>query len=196
MADAERGRLVVISGPSGAGKTTVVRDVFAGAPVPLVPSISATTRAPRPGEVDGVAYHFLSSEEFANRRKRGEFLECFEVFGRGEWYGTLLAEVTPSLEAGKWVLLEIDVQGALSVVERFPDAITIFLQPPSLDVLEKRLRGRRTESEEAIQRRLAQARHELELAPCYRYQVTNEEDAPHRAAQQICEILKRERRLN
>ena len=154
MAEIPLGRLVVVSGPSGAGKTTVLRQVFACA-VPLVRSVSATTRAPRPGEADGQAYHFLTPADFQTRRLRGEFLECFEVFGEGHWYGTLENAVAAGLQAGKWVLLEIDVQGALAVVDKYPDAITVFLRPPSLEVLEKRLRGRRTESEEAIQRRLA-----------------------------------------
>ena len=94
------------------------------------------------GEQDGSDYHFLSPDEFERRRQAGEFLECFEVFGRGYWYGTLESEVTPSLAAGKWVVLEIDVQGAMAVVDRYPDAITIFVHPSSLEELERRLRGR------------------------------------------------------
>jgi len=194
MAEVPLGRLVVVSGPSGAGKTTVLRQVFACSPVPLVRSVSATTRAPRPGEVDGQSYFFLDPADFQARRARGEFLECFEVFGEGHWYGTPQSAVAAGLKAGKWVLLEIDVQGAMAVVQRYPDAITVFLRPPSLEVLEVRLRGRRTESEEAIQRRLAQARAELGLAGRYGYQVVNEEGNEQRAAQEICEILKRQRR--
>lgn len=189
MSTSAIGKLVVISGPSGVGKTTVLRRVYEAAPVPLVPSVSATTRPPRPGEVDSVDYHFLGEEEFAERRRRGEFLECFEVFGRGHWYGTLFSEVTPSLEAGKWVLLEIDVQGAISVMERYPEAITIFLRPPSLEALEQRLRDRHTETEEAVQGRLGQARSELALADRYRHQVVN--DDLERAVHEICDILAR-----
>jgi guanylate kinase len=187
MAEAARGKIVVISGPSGVGKTTVVQRLCQRAGVPLVVSVSATTRPPRPGEVDGKHYHFLTAEEFALRRQRGDFLECYEVFGRGHWYGTLRSEVAPSLAAGKWVVLMIDVHGKEQVVERFPDAVTIFLRPGSLEQLERQLRGRKTESEQSIQRRLEEARRELAQAPRYRYQVTN--DSVDHAVQQICRIL-------
>src|SRR5438270_2528551 len=112
------GRLIVISGPSGAGKTTIVRELFERCPR-LVASVSATTRPPRPQERDGVDYHFLSAEEFERRRRAGEFIECAEVFGRGYWYGTLRSEVAPRLAAEKWVVLEIDVQGTLAVLEQY-----------------------------------------------------------------------------
>jgi guanylate kinase len=155
--------------------------------VPLVASVSATTRPPRPGEIDGVDYQFLSDEEFALHRERGDFIECFQVFGRDHWYGTLASQVTPSLEAGKWVVLEIDVQGAQAVVERYPDAITIFVRPSSVEELERRLRGRGTEGEEAVQRRLARAREELRFADQYRHQVIN--DDVEEAVRSICDIL-------
>jgi len=187
------GKLVIVSGPSGAGKTTVLRRVFQCAEVPLVASVSATTRRPRPGEVDGVDYHFLTDEEFHRHKKAGDFLECVEVFAQGYWYGTLQGQVSSGLAAGKWVVLEIDVQGALAVMERYPDAISIFVRPGSdgfLNELERRLRGRRTESEEAIQRRLNQAGRELEMADRYRYRVVN--DDLDRAVREVCNILARE----
>ncbi len=184
-----RGKLVIVSGPSGAGKTTVLKRLYERAPVPLVPSVSATTRAPRPGEQDGVDYYFLPEEEFAGRHQRGEFLECVQVFGGGVWYGTLAEPVTSSLREGKWVILEIDVQGALSVVEHYPDAVTIFLRPSSLEELERRLRGRGTESEAAIQRRLERARSELASAHAYRFQVVN--DDVDRAVAELCSILRK-----
>jgi guanylate kinase len=184
---AARGRLVVMSGPSGVGKTTVLRKLLAECPLPLRASVSATTRPPRPGEIDGVDYHFLSDEEFHRRRQRGEFLECYEVYGSGWWYGTLKAEVASGLESGVWVVLGIDVHGAFSVVDQYPDAITIFLRPSSLEELERRLRGRGTEDEASIQRRLQQARHELALADWYRHQVIN--DDLDRAVREICQIL-------
>lgn len=180
------GRLIVISGPSGAGKTTVLKRLFGCCPQ-LESSVSATTRPPRPGERDGVDYHFLSPDEFARRRAAGDFLECFEVFGSGHWYGTLWSEVTPRLEAGKWVVLEIDVEGALAVLGRFPDAITIFVQPASLEELERRLRGRGTESEHAIERRLEVARRELSFAGRYQFKVTNH--SVDQAVEDICDII-------
>jgi guanylate kinase len=189
MAPRRHGKVVVVSGPSGVGKTTVLRQLLQCSPVPLVHSVSATTRSPRPGEVNGVDYYFLDAGEFDRRRQRGEFLECFQVFGRGYWYGTLIGEVTPSLEAGKWVLLEIDVQGALAVLAKYPDAVTIFLRPSSLCELERRLRGRGTESEEAIQRRLEQAKQELAEAHRYRYQVVNDTDRVDQAVRELCNLL-------
>jgi guanylate kinase len=184
-----RGRLVVISGPSGAGKSTVVRELLRPGicPLPLVLSVSATTRRPREGEVDGVNYFFLSHEEFARRRAAGEFLECKEVFGRGDWYGTLQSQVASGLAAGKWVILEIDVEGALAVLEKHPDVLTIFLHSGSIEELERRLRQRNTETEESIRRRLEVARRELAFKDRYRYEVINR-DVPT-AVREICEIL-------
>jgi len=179
--------LIVISGPSGVGKTTLLKKLFERCPQ-LVASVSATTRPARPGEQNGVDYWFMPPEEFQARREQGDFLECFEVFGHGHWYGTPLSQVTPSLEAGKWVVLEIDVQGAMAVLERFPDAVTIFVRPSSPEELERRLRLRGTETEAVLQKRLAAARHELAFADRYRHQVLN--DDVDRAVQEICDILK------
>ena len=187
MATPSRGKIVVISGPSGVGKTTVVRRLRECSPVPLAVSVSATTRPPRPDEVDGVDYHFLTEEDFARRRRQGGFVECCEVFGRGYSYGTLWSEVAPSLDAGKWVVLGIDVHGAAAVAERYPEAITIFLRPSSMEQLEKRLRGRQSETEESIQLRLQEARSELAEAHRYKYQVINE--SLDQTVQEICDIL-------
>jgi guanylate kinase len=181
------GRVVVVSGPSGVGKSTVLQQVLARFGGRLVMSVSATTRPPRPGEVDGVHYHFLPMEEFQKRKEAGEFLECCEVFGRGHWYGTPNSEVGPSLVAGKWVLLEIDVEGARSVLEAYPDAVSLFVRPSSLEELERRLRARATETEEAIRRRLDVARHEMGQAHRYSHQVIN--DTVEEAVQRISEIL-------
>jgi guanylate kinase len=179
-----------VSGPSGAGKTSVMQCVYCRCPVPLVRSVSATTRPPRPGESDGADYHFLSRAEFRARQEKGEFVECCEVFGQGHWYGTLRSEVAQRLDAGKWVVLEIDVQGAQSVRKQYADAVTIFLDPGSLAELERRLRGRGTESEEAMQRRLAAARRELAAADDYQYHVVN--DDRDRAVQEISALLQQE----
>lgn len=167
------GKMVIVSGPSGAGKTTIVKQLIQNCSLPLQISISATTREPRPGEVDGVDYQFLADDEFRQLRSEGEFLECFEVFGRGYWYGTLREPVTTSLQQGNWVILEIDVQGMSQVVEQFPDAISFFVRPESLAELERRLRGRGTEAEETIQRRLEVARHEWQFKDRYRFDIVN-----------------------
>ena len=194
MSTDSSGKLVIVSGPSGAGKTTVLRRVFECASVPLVASVSATTRPPRADEVDGIDYHFLSTEKFRSLRERGALLECFEVFADGCWYGTLLEEVTSGLADGKWVVLEIDVRGALAVMERHPNAVSIFLCPSSVEEIERRLRSRRTETEEAIQRRLAKAKEELSFADRYRYRVVNDE-LDH-AVWEICDILTQESEAN
>jgi guanylate kinase len=167
------GKLVVISGPSGVGKTSILRRLLSDLPQ-LIPSVSATTRPPRAGEKDGVDYHFLSAGEFEKRRAAGAFLECCRVYGRQHWYGTLVAEVAPRLAAGAWVVLEIDVEGTLSILERYPEAVTIFVEPTRPDQLEERLTGRGTESPEAMARRLEVARRELLEAYRYQHRVVNE----------------------
>ncbi len=185
------GRIVIISGPSGAGKSTVVRRLLEVCALPLTLSVSATTRAPRPGEIDGQDYHFLTAAEFQRRRENGDFLESKEVFARGDYYGTLRSETASGLSQGKWVILEIDVEGALSVLEQDPTAITIFLHPGSMMELERRLRSRGTDSEPSIQRRLEVARREMAVLDRYRYEVVN--DTVDRAVQEICEILRANR---
>lgn len=175
MAGNQGFQVVVLSGPSGSGKTTIVERLIREAPVKLIKSVSATTRAPRRGEVDGDAYYFLSPEEFASLKARGDFLETAEVFGAGYWYGTLKSELERARELGGWPFLEIDVQGALKIMEQYPDAVTIFLKPPSLEVCEQRLRARGTESEEVIQRRLRKVTEELAQAGRYRYRVVNDD---------------------
>jgi guanylate kinase len=184
---AKRGRIVVVSGPSGAGKNTVLRGVFQRCPAPLAASVSATTRPPRAGETDGVDYHFLTPDEFERRRRAGEFIECFQVFDNGYWYGTLRSEAMAALRAGKWVVLNIDVQGGMAVMEQFPDAVTIFLRPGSMEELERRLRGRDTESESSIRSRLQRAKCELDSAGRYGHQVVN--DDLERAIEEINAIL-------
>ncbi len=180
-------RIVVLSGPSGSGKTTIVNRLLAASPIPLRKSVSATTRPAHPGERDGEDYHFLTSDEFKRRRRKGEFLESAEVHKSGYWYGTLTSEVERAQQEGTWAFLEIDVEGALAVIERYPGAVTIFLLTPSDTVYEQRLRDRGTEAEGVIQRRLQTAREELKFADRYRFRVVNDnlDDAVHG----ICKIL-------
>jgi len=181
------GHLVIVSGPSGVGKSTLLSRLLEQSTLTLTVSTSATTRPPRPGEIDGESYHFLSVEEFESHRQAGDFLECKEVYGRGYWYGTLRIPVTTGLEAGKWVILEIDVEGALDVLQEIPSAITIFIHPGSLAELERRLRSRATESEDSIEQRLAEAGREMEQAATYQHRVIN--DNLDRAVQELCDIL-------
>jgi guanylate kinase len=188
MTPVKLGKLVVISGPSGVGKSTVVRQIIHKFDGRLRLSVSATTRPPRGAEQDGVDYHFLSDAEFGRRMADGEFLESVEVFGRGHWYGTLWSEVRGSLSRGKWVILEIDVDGAREVLRQYPEAVTIFIRPDSMGELERRLRSRGTEKEDAIQRRLAVARHELQQADHYEYQVVNA--TVDQTVEEICDILR------
>ena len=177
----------MVSGPSGAGKTSVMQRVYRGCPVPLVRSVSATTRPPRCDEIEGVDYRFVTNDEFQLLRRRGEFLECFEVFGQAYWYGTPRSAVTSGLNQGKWVVLEIDVQGALEAMRQYANVITIFLRPSTREELERRLRGRGTETEQAVQARLTQAERELAIAGRYQYQVIN--DDMDQAVRDISEIL-------
>jgi guanylate kinase len=188
-------RIVVLSGPSGSGKSTIVNRLVERAPVKLVKAVSATTRKPRAGETDGVDYYFLAPAEFERKRQAGEFLEYAEVFGSGSWYGTLKGELQRAETAGAWALLEIDVEGAQSVAQAYPEAVTIFLTAADDHEYEQRLRRRGTETEEAIQRRLAIARKELAASGIYKYRVVN--DQLDRAVNEIADILiAREKALN
>lgn len=185
-----QGRVVVLSGPSGSGKTTIVNRLMTDSPVSLMKSISATTRPARPQEVNGQDYHFLTDAEFRTKLDADEFLEHAEVFSSGFLYGTLKSEIERSAGLGSWVFLEIDVEGALNVVKKYPRAITIFLKTPSSAEFERRLRARGTETEEVIQKRLATAAKELQSADRYRHIVVN--DTLDEAVAEICEILKSE----
>jgi len=171
----DKSRLLLVSGPSGVGKRTVLQRVFAESGLPLMRSISVTTRKPRPDEVDGEDYYFISPAEFESKRLAGEFLECFEVFGAGTWYGTLQKTVEDGLAANQWVVLEIDVKGAKKVKLLFPEAITFFIAPKDIDVLWERLQKRGTEPEEAIQRRLATAVEELQSADEFEHRIVNDD---------------------
>lgn len=190
MVHSDPERIVVLSGPSGSGKTTLVRKLVERADVTLVKSVSATTRPPRPGEIHGDDYWFLTDAEFREKLNKNEFLEHAEVFSSGFLYGTLRSELDRAWSRNAWAFLEIDVQGALKVMQQYPIAVTIFLKTPSPEEFERRLRARGTESEEVIQRRLATAERELQLADRYKYVVVN--DQLETAVSEICAILKAE----
>lgn len=168
------GKLVVLSGPSGSGKTTIVKGLLAAVPE-LVRSVSVTTRAPRDGERDGVDYFFLTREAFDRRAAEGGFLEHAEVFGHG--YGTPRDFVERETRAGRSVVLAIDVQGADQVRRRFSPVISIFVLPPTLVELERRLRARKTDAETDIARRLATARVEISRKDQYDFIVVNDDAA-------------------
>ena len=182
----KKGEIVVLSGPSGTGKGTIVSFLLK-THKDLVFSVSATTRAPRPGEEDGVAYHFISKETFGDMIARDEFLEYAEYVG--EFYGTPKKPVYEHVAGGKYVLLDIEVMGARQVMRSEPNALTVFIVPPSIEELERRLRGRGTDSEEKLVARLAKARVELEEKVHYEYIVVN--DMVERAAAEIAEIIDR-----
>jgi guanylate kinase len=163
---------LILSAPSGAGKTTIAKQLLSRR-ADLGYSVSCTTRAPRAGEVDGRDYRFISREQFLERRARDEFAESAEV--HGHLYGTLRSEVERVLSAGKHVVMDIDVQGALQFKHAFPGAVTVFVLPPSAEVLLKRLRARRTENAEQLVARLRSAVDELRAVEEYRYVVVNDE---------------------
>ena len=166
----KKGLLVIVSGPSGAGKGTVLKQVFEKYPN-LKLSISVTTRDPRVGEVDGINYYFKTVEEYKEMLKKDEFLEHQEVYGN--FYGTPKAKVFEQLDKGFDVVLEIDVKGALSVMQRYPEAISIFVSPQDRDTLASRLKGRGSERPEDLERRISEAAAEIQQANLYDYIVVN-----------------------
>jgi guanylate kinase len=180
-----RGTLIVIAGPSGVGKGTVVQGLLARDADGLALSVSATTRAPRAGEVDGVDYSFVSDERFDAMIEAGELLEWAEIVGHRS--GTPRHFVDEQRRAGRDVVLEIDVKGAEQVRDQVPDALLIFLLPPSFDELERRLRGRGTEDEQRIEERLRTARWELQQESWFDHRVVN--DDLDRATEEVAAII-------
>lgn len=187
--DEEKGLLIVISGPAGSGKGTVGAHLLATGQ--FVYSVSATTRSPRPGEVDGVNYHFITKEEFLRRIESGDMLEYTEYCGN--MYGTPRKETEEVLASGKNLILEIEVEGAKHIKEKFPNSVLILLLPPSYSIQERRLRHRGTEPELKIYERLAKAREEIRNAPFYDYVVYNHDDRDKEAAEDILTIIKAEK---
>ena len=184
----EKGLVIVLSGPSGAGKSTVIGGLLKRRD-DIRFSVSATTRDPRPGEEDGRDYYFRTREEFLRMIDKNSFLEYAEYVGN--YYGTPAGPVDQCLEAGYNVLLDIEVQGAAQVMERRPDAVSVFLCPPSLQELERRLRGRSTDSEEKIKGRLDKAVQEIGRMPTYNYTIIN--DVAEDAVRELDAIITAER---
>ena len=181
-----KGKAVIISGPSGTGKGTVIRKLLENRP-DFVFSVSATTRKPRQGETDGVEYLFIPKSQFEKMITNDEFLEYAGYVG--EYYGTPSSPVKECIDSGVTVILDIEVQGAKQVMEKMPEAISIFIVAPDMQELEKRLRGRGTDSEEKLLARLERARLELEEKKHYNHIVVN--DSAKRAAEEILEIITR-----
>ena len=172
MKEARKGMLLVISGPSGAGKGTLYNRVLR-ADADMTFSVSYTTRGPRPGEVDGKDYHFVTEEAFLRELERDGFLEHACV--HGHYYGTPRQPVLDALEQGRSVMLDIDPQGAAQVMEKMPECVSVFILPPSFSELRRRLEGRGTETPEEIERRLRNARGEVEQMGRYQYLVVNDD---------------------
>ena len=189
MRQATMGLLLVVSGPAGVGKGTIDGELMKRHPE-IKMSVSATTRAPRPGEIEGVHYFFKTPEEFQKMIDAGAFLEYMHVFGMN-YYGTPREYVVDQLNAGHHVILEIDVQGARKVKEAFPDAIRVFIAPPSSEILKSRLVGRGTESAAEIERRTAEATREMRDMPLCDYIVVN--DDLETAVRQLEAIVEAER---
>ena len=168
----QTGRLIVLTGPSGVGKGTLVRSLLEGHRE-LVLSISVTTRAPRPGEIEGKHYYFKDRPKFKEMVEAGELLEWAEF--AGNCYGTPKEEVLQQIARGNSVLLEIELEGARQIRKNFPEALRVFILPPSMSELERRLRGRAKDSQEAIARRLQRAREEIEAADEFDFQVVNDD---------------------
>lgn len=183
----KRGLLIILSGPSGVGKGTIRKYFESDEELNIAYSTSMTTRQPRKGEIDGKDYFFTDRKSFEEAIKEGQLLEYAQFVGN--YYGTPLKEVDRLRNEGKNVLLEIEVQGAMQVQEKCPDAISIFIIPPSMEELERRIRGRSTEPEEIVQQRLAKAANEMKMVDQYKYIVCN--DDPKLAADLIKTILLR-----
>ena len=184
------GKIIVISGPSGTGKGKVIEELMKiytenGEKIRL--SVSDTTRSPRPGEIDGVHYNFITRSEFLKKKSEGKYLESNDYKGNSQLYGTPMSEV---LNKGYDVVLDIDINGYKQVIEKCPEALGFFVTTPDLETLENRLRGRGTETEEVITKRLTRAKEEIKESGIYPYTIINYDNQSHEAALEIYNVLK------
>lgn len=185
----EKGLLLVVSGPAGSGKGSVLANVVNDGGYSY--SVSATTRKPRPGELDGVNYHFLTKEQFEEHIANGDFVEYAEYVGN--YYGTLYSEIKGKTDEGINVILELEVQGAENVKKMFPDSVLIWILPPDYSTLESRLKGRGTESDDVVAKRMQTALKELEKFELYDYVITNETGKLEEASETLKAIVTAER---
>lgn len=183
-----RGKIIVISAPSGCGKSTIINSILKTGEINLVFSVSATNREPRQGEIHGTHYYFLKTEEFKKSIERGEFIEWEEVYP-GRYYGTLASEINKKIDEGTNVILDIDVKGAVNVKKLYgKDALTIFIQPPSIEELRRRLENRATDSSEVINIRVGKAQYEMKYAKEFDIVVIN--DNLNKAIEETASIIK------
>lgn len=183
-----QGKLIIFTGPSGVGKGTILNDFFKKTDGKIVYSISSTTRKPREGEIDGVHYNFISKEEFEKLINENVFLEYANY--NGNYYGTSKKFVDEKIKEGKSVLLEIELQGALLIMKKCPEAISIFIKPPTFEELEKRLKSRHTEDNETIRKRLNTAKDELKNTDKFKYIIEN--DVVEKAVDELIKIYDKE----
>lgn len=180
-------KLIVISAPSGTGKTSIIQEILKLNKDKIIFSISATTRKKRLNEIDGVDYYFLSREEFEEKIKKDEFLEWEEIYGN--YYGTPKSEIERAKRENKHIIFELDVNGSLKLKKLYPEATTIFIAPPSIEEIEKRLRKRNTETPESFDKRIQRAKMELEKASLFDAQVIN--DTLQKAIQEVNQIIQK-----
>lgn len=184
------GKIIIVSAPSGTGKSTIISQLMQDDNLRLAFSVSATNRSPRTGEVDGVNYHFLSTDKFKKLIDDNQFVEFEEVYP-GRFYGTLKSEVSKILESGHNLILDIDVKGGINVKKQYPNALALFFMPPSIDTLRERLTNRATDDQATIEQRVNKAEFELSYAPRYDVRIINDNlsDAVEKTRKVICDFI-------